>query len=140
MRHYCARQRTDGRWDYCCGSAVGYCRAWEPIPEDGRIIPAESARQHNEQMQPFIGKFHSDGHATEEEACECYKNYLLDTRLHLVKEEPANASSQHRCQICNAFTACHASVGPYRMFTLCPEHQTREIVAGLLEVGESWES
>lgn len=142
MNYLSARQRRDnGRWDYTYnGCPWGYCRAYSPIPEDGKIMPPEIARRENEKMAPLIGKFHDDGHATEEEACECYKQYLLDTRLHLITEEPASASSQHRCEVCKKFTACHASVGPYRMFTLCPEHQTREQVEKLLKVGESWES
>lgn len=142
MNHLCSMQRRDnGRFDYTYnGVAYGYCRPYEPIPEDGRIMPAEVAQRENEKMKPFIGNFHDDGHATAEEACECYKRYLLDTRLHLVAEEPVNASSQHKCEVCGKFTACNATVGPYRLFTLCLEHQTREQVEKLLKVGESWES
>lgn len=103
-------------------------------------MPVEVARPWNEKMEPLKGKFHTDGHATEEEACECYKQYLLDTSLRLMTEEPENARQQNRCQVCRKFTACYAQVGPYRLFMLCPEHNTRENVAALLKVGESWES
>lgn len=142
MNHLCARQRTsDERWVYTYnGVPYGYCCEYKPITEDCGWMNPETVKQHNDKMEPLRGKFHTDGHATEEDACECCKCYLLDTRLHLQPAEPENASQQNRCEVCNAFTACHASVGPYRMFTLCPQHQTREVVAGLLRVGESWES
>jgi len=141
MNHNCARQRTDGRWDYTRNSRPwGYCREHRPIPEDAKWIPAEIAKRENEKMAALADNFHTTGHATEEEACECYKKYLLDTQLELQTEEPANASQQHRCQVCKKFTACHAQCGAYRLFTLCPEHQTREEVEKLLEVGESWDS
>lgn len=142
MNHLCAKQRKDdGRWDYTInGRPWGYCKNYVPIPEDGKILTIESAKCENKKMAPLAGKFHQDGHATEVEACECYKNYILDTRLRLQPQEPENASQQDRCEVCRKFTACHATVGPYRMFTLCPEHQTREAVEKLLRVGESWES
>ncbi len=143
MNHLCAKQRqADGRWDYTCnGHPYGYCRQYTPIPEDGSMgIPAEIAKQENEKMEPFLEKFHDIGHATEAEARECYKQYILDTKLRLVPVEPVNASQQNRCEVCKRFTACHVTIGPYRMFTLCPDHQNRETLAGLLKIGESWES
>lgn len=142
MNHLCARQRqSDNRWDYTYnGVAWGYCREYEPLAEDGRVISAEMAEQHNAQMEPLIGNFHADGHATEKEACDCYKRYMLDTALRLQTEEPANASQQNKCRICQKWTACHAGVGPYFLVTLCPEHQTRESVESVYEVGENWQS
>jgi hypothetical protein len=137
MNYLSAKQRgSDSRWDYTYnGSPWGYCRAYSPIPD---TIPG--FKEWNEKVAPLAPKFHTDGHATEEEACECYKQYLLDTALRLQPAEPENAYQQHRCKVCHKFTACYAQVGAYRMFVLCPEHQTRAIVAGLLKVGESWES
>lgn len=135
------QRKSDGRWDYTInGHPYGYCCEYKPLDESGAILPAEMARQGNEKMQPFIGRFHADGHATEQEACDCYKEYMLDTRLRLTPEEPENASQQNRCQICKKFTACHAYVGAYQVFTLCPAHQTRECVSELLSVHTSWES
>ena len=142
MNYLAPRQRkADGRWDYTYnGVPWGYCREYTPLKDDGSILPAEIAKRENEKMQPLIGNFHSDGHATEDEACDCYKRYLLDTALRLCPEEPADANQQSRCEVCKKFTACYAQVGAYRLFHLCPEHQTREEVAKLLSVGESWES
>ena len=142
MNHLGPMQRkSDGRFDYTYnGRAYGYCCEYDPIPEDGKIMPAQVAHDHNVKMEPFKDKFHANGHATSEEACACYRQYLLDMRLTLKPQEPENATQQHRCQVCKKFTACYAMVGSYRMFTLCPEHQTREEVEKLLNVGESWES
>ena len=141
MNHCCALQRTDGRWDYTRNRRpAGYCCEYRPLAEDCGFLSPEQVRRENEKMEALKGKFHTDGHATEEDAQQCYKEYLLDTSLRLMKQEPPNASQQNRCQACKAFTACYAQVGPYRMFTLCPEHNTREQVDVLLNVGESWES
>jgi hypothetical protein len=142
MNHKCARKRqSDGRWDYTYnGGPWGYCREYRPLAEDGRIIPAGVSRYENEKMDSLKGKFHTDGHATEQEACDCFKQYQLDTALRLQAAEPENASQQHKCQICRKWTACHAQVGAYQLFVLCPEHQTRECVESLFSVGESWES
>jgi hypothetical protein len=132
---------SDGRWDYTRNSRpTGYCREYEPLKEDGSLFSPEMARNHNERMLPLVGNFHTGGHATEQEACDCYKKYMLDTSLRLTPAEPANASQQNRCKVCDKFTACHAYVGAYQLFVLCPEHQTREHVESLLAVGESWES
>lgn len=140
MRHYSARQRVgDQRWDYCCGShPTGYCHAYKPISETDGL--GEWAKRANEQLAPLAANFHDTGHATEAEAQACYKKYMLDTSLRLTPKEPENARQLNRCQVCNTFTACHAYVGAYQIFTLCPEHQTRETVESLYEVGESWES
>lgn len=143
MNHLAPRQRrTDGRWDYTLNARPwGYCRAYEPIPEEeGGSVPLHWAREWNAKLEPLRGKFHTDGHATSEEACRCYAEYLLDTHAHYYAQEPPNATQQRKCQVCGAWTACTAQVGAYHYFTLCPAHCNREAVAELLEIGESWES
>lgn len=136
-----SQRRADGRWDYTYnGVAWGYCREYQPIPEDAGFMPPEHIRAENRKTEAFKDKHHVNGHATREEAEECYKHYLLDQHLRLMPDEPENANQQFRCKVCKKFTACHASVGAYQIFDLCPEHQTREEVAKLLSVGESWES
>lgn len=141
MNHLVALERkSDGRWDYTYnGHAWGYCRAWEPLTPNG-VLTQDLCDQHNTKMEPFLAKFHSDGHATKEEACHCYKEYLLDTHLFLPAKEPENPSQAFKCKVCGVWTACMAQVGSYQIFHLCPEHSTREHVAALLKVGESWES
>lgn len=141
MNHLCALQRKDGRWDYTYNyRPYGYCKEYKPISVDVNYLPEYWIKEYNEKMSLLINNFHTTGHSTEEEAQECYKNYLLDVDLQLCLEEPVNASQQHKCKICNEWTACYAFVGSYRQFCLCPEHQTKEFVASLLKVGESWES
>lgn len=141
MNHKCALQRkSDARWDYTInGHPTGYCCAYEPLKEctyfSKEVVEAENAK-----MEPFIGNFHTDGHSTKEEACECYKRYMLDTQLRLPAKEPEKASQAQKCQVCQTWTACIAMVGSYSMFFLCPEHCTRENVEKLYRVGESWES
>lgn len=142
MNHLVARQRkSDGRWDYTYnGVAWGYCREYDPIPENVGWMSAEEVRKHNEKTAVFKDKHHDCGHATREEAEACYKQYMLDQHLRLQPTEPENANQQFRCKVCKKFTACHAFVGAYQIFDLCPEHQTREEVEKLFAVGESWES
>lgn len=141
MNHLCARQRIDGKWDYTYnGCPYGYCRIYEPIPEDAKYMTKEMIIEYNAKMAKLAAKFHDVGHATEKEACDCYAEYLLDVSLQLHPTEPENADQQNRCQVCKKFTACHAFVGSYHIFILCPEHHNRDEVKKLLRVGESWES
>lgn len=116
MNYYQARMVADspdsgknGRWDFTLSNdghirAVGYC--------------AVAGRGH---------------HKTSEEACECFKKYCLDTKLHL-KIECEN--EMHKCQICGEFTKLSAELrGQLRMWWLCEKHNNRETIEGLFEVG-----
>ena len=108
MQYYSARKlKETGLWHYTVGShPVGYCA--DDCP----------------------------GHATEEEACEHYKQYLLDKRM-----RPGTLSNQMlRCRECKEFTDGVVHIGAYQMFILCPAHQGKETVAKHLRIGESWES
>lgn len=109
-----------------------------------------SAREIVKDDQP-TGKFHYTcrdtpvgycgpdcDHGSIEEACEHYKQYLLDNML--VVDDKPNAHAQYKCKICDVFTSGYVHVGNYRMFILCADHRTRENVSDLLKVGESWES
>lgn len=117
MNHYRPLQREDtGTWDYTCTNdgkvhRVGYC--------------AEAGDQGH-------------GHATPEDACACYKRYLLDNRLDLNRRM---AAQQRPCQAagCTRFTSGLASVD-MMVFVLCDEHRTRETVDKLFAVGETWSS
>ena len=66
-------------------------------------------------------KFHADGHATADEACECYRQYLLDHRLIL----NAKWDAQYKCKVCGEWTQCHASVGNTFYINLCETHNNR---------------
>lgn len=140
MNHLCAYKWPDtNRWEYCRnGVPTGYCREYKPL--GGPMISPALAEKENEKMEPLRGNFHTDGHATKEEAEECYARYLLDTSLRLQTTEPDDAEHQEKCEICGAWTTCFARVGAYRAFVLCPAHQTKEAVRSLFRVGERWES
>lgn len=141
MNYLCAKQRVeDQRWDYTRnGRACGYCHEFLPFTECSWCT-AEQAEELNAKELPFLSKYHTDGHTAAEEACACYKEYLLDHELRLKTQESENAKAQYRCQKCGVWTTCVSTVGAYRLFTLCPEHATRDNVADLFSVSESWES
>lgn len=80
--------------------------------------------------------YHDDGHATADEACECYKRYELDTALRFSTEQ----STKRQCEVCKEWTQSHATVGGYTVFVLCEAHANRAEVEKLFSVGESWES
>lgn len=135
MNYLSAKQRQrDGRWDYTINNApVGYCREWHDWDETSKRLSAAAY----EKALSFKDKHHDHGHETAEQACECYKDYLLDQRLSL---DHKDSGSQRRCEVCGEWTQMHAMVGAYRIFHLCDAHRNRDEVGKLLVVGESWES
>jgi hypothetical protein len=136
MNHYRALQRqTNGRWDYTCnGRPTGYCHAW--IPFTCPPLPEYMVESATKKFEPLIGNFHTDGHATEEEAWECYKRYQLDTRLRFSK----NSTQQRKCVECDDWTDKYAVCG-YHMWWLCEVHATREYASKHWgQESESWES
>ena len=132
MRHYSARKRLDGQYDYTCGDyPVGYCAAFEE--------PVSLEYWREEQLKTyksFKDKHHTDGHLTEEDACNCYKEYQLDHHL----RKGTLSESMHRCRVCGDFTAHYIEVGYCTHYTLCDKHCNREEVEKLYDVGQSWES
>lgn len=133
MRHYSARQRiSDGRWDYCCGShPIGYCCEYVPL-EVGKYGATE---RDVEKCEATKEKHHTDGHATRQEACDCYLEYLLDHRTRVSKA----SDSQHKCQECAAWTQGLVFVGECRSITLCEDHQDRDMIKKHFgRVGEMW--
>lgn len=79
MNYYGARQRKDGRWDYAVENngnvrPVGYCHAyreWDDAAVNLTGIPADQPQVAL--AAQFKHKHHADGHATADEACECYR-------------------------------------------------------------------
>lgn len=148
MNHYAAQQREfDGRWDYTITNdkhvrPVGYCRGYvEFTAEDGShmgMTPAQ-IEEYNNDLRGRKDKYHTGGHETKEEACACYRQYLLDIRLRFVEDDPA-ADTQHKCVECEAWTSGSAEIREDCWY-LCKEHRTREIAEKLMPpVGESWSS
>lgn len=141
MNYLCARQRqSDGRWDYSQRNdgriwPIGYCAGWRDFS------PEEHQRFFMTDFwyADYLSRkdqYHEDGHATSEEACECYKKYELDSSLRF-----SEMSNQKRpCEVCQEWTQKIAMVGGYSHFVLCETHANRAEVERLFSVGESWES
>lgn len=161
MNHDAARQReSDKRWDYTSENdgrvhATGYCAGvahcktcgTETFYEPGKGFTRCTSKdgQHDGEHLDRA-PYHTTGHATAEEACACYRVYLLDTQLRLYdpKDAPKPPTTLHRCQApdgCPEFTAGLAEVGNGDHWRLCDAHRTRETVEKLFrEVGEAWTS
>lgn len=124
MMHLAPKQLADGRWRYAAansrgGGPIGYC--------------ADHA---------------VEGHATADEARECYGRFVVDQAMSMLTDRPdlipgSEDTTADRCEApgCERWQSAALGVGGYRHVTLCPEHRTREQVERiLLPVGESWES
>ena len=152
MNHDAPRQKKDGTWGYTSANdglchAIGYCSPFEEWSENSiaNIFGADKDR-YEAYIAPYraaADKFHDGGHNSAHEACECYKQYLLDfdLRFHEEQEKP---DTLYKCEApeCESFTSGNVSVVGTCMsrWNLCENHRTKEIVAGLLTVGESWHS
>lgn len=133
MNYYQARQRiSDKRWDFTCMNdrrvwPVGYCADWtEYTDADYERLPGLE-REVKETLLPHRDKFHGHGHETAEEACRCYRQFLLDTRVRLDLTHP---EYQRKCAKCGAWTNAAAEVD-HEIFDLCDEHRTREVLEEL---------
>lgn len=174
MNHYAPQELTDaaglptGRWHYCCtngrGStfAVGYCgllrscRTCSPFTPPtnpfGRMVLAEGETPDPAHCPACNGtgvtgvpaEDRCPGHDSPEEACEHYKQYLLDNAR--LRPETADmlrqAKTAHRCQApgCRKMTVGHASWGGHGYASLCDKHCTRAVLSDLVTVGESFQS
>jgi hypothetical protein len=106
MNYYGARQRkTDGTWAFTCMNdgaiwPIGYCRPYQDLPNHpitGGPRPADEV----EKERATAHKHHDGGHATAEEARECYRQYMLDHELRLMRKD---SSAQHKCKVCGEWT------------------------------------
>lgn len=156
MNYYAARQREkDKRWDFTVMNdkrirPVGYCRPYEPLSSS--LMPQQVVEQHNSEYGRFQKKYHDDGHATAEEACNCYREYELDNHLRFGKISLDEAKSKRQaleyCEaiaghgICGEVTASAAWIAGSisSRWNLCWQHLNRESVDGLFSVGEIWSS
>lgn len=144
MNYLEPRQReSDKRWDYTSRNdnrvhPLGYCagtfdKVW-PEWDESRV--AWPSREHYEadraRASEHRDKYHGDGHATAEEACACYRDFMLDQRLHL---DGRMQDQQLRCRECGTFTDRAARIGSHELIPLCDEHRTREVVERHYEVG-----
>lgn len=130
MNYYGARQRkSDSRWDFSCKNdnriwPVGYCSKWRPF-SDQEIKEWHISPEKLEEHARFKDKHHDTGHSTEEEACECYRQYLLDCRTHYY-DDIKDAPTLERCKVCGDYTSGSAEVDHGERMPLCKIHRTRE--------------
>lgn len=129
-----AQRDSDGRWQWVMNNRnnpVGYCRGWTEWTQEmaDRIHwPLDDIlRRQQEEDVPFRHKFHTDGHATKEEAERCYYDFCLD---HV--REGTMLDEQRRCQFpgCEAWTQKYLDnpqLGMvFHFVCLCDEHRNRE--------------
>ena len=104
MNYYDARERKGadgkgtGKWHYTCEN-------------DGRIYPVGYCAQGCE------------GHDTPEEACEHYRQYLLNERT---RYDGQLHGEQRECAVCGAWTQGVVYVDGWHSYVLCDEHRNRE--------------
>lgn len=89
----------------------------------------------------YCASQHPDApHETEDDARRCYRDYQLAEQL----RDAGEFSSWNRCQAqdCEELTNGGMQLGGFELYILCPQHRTREIVAGLYGplAGDSWHS
>lgn len=148
MRHLCARQReSDKRWDFTSGGRkgaypVGYCAGYREFTADDLAVHDQGhADRLNAEQEPFREKYHTDGHATKEKACACYREYLLDMRLQLRRRVDPDALRRCEAEGCDEWTGHYAQVGSAQMWHLCDEHLNRDTVDELMgPISEIWSS
>ena len=132
MKYYQARKReSDGRWDYTCRHdkyiyAVGYCAGWQEFKGIDGLDPEvfdHFRRDYENKYRPLQSKYHEDGHATEAEAVECYRQYLLDTELKtMLDDEPGD------CKACGILTDYYALLPHGVRWHLCATHNNRFVI------------
>lgn len=139
MRHYAPRKRqTDGKWDYTCRLddyiyPVGYCNEYREFNTDLIHVSESEIKEYAATKD----KHHTHGHDTEEEACNCYREYLLDHRLRLGRKWDG---AQHQCKVCGEWTQGYAEID-MKTWDLCDQHNNRTEVEKLFEAPSwSWES
>lgn len=138
------QRKADGLWAFTSnGRPIGYCCPY-PWDEAGiaryqKVIGQPPSPEYLEKQAQHRDKYHDGGHATEDEAIECYRQYLLDNSLRL-QGPPPNPSTLHKCKVCDTFTAGYAQVGEWgSIWPLCDDHRNRETVeTKLYTKGPSW--
>lgn len=119
---------------------IGYCAGWQPWmdgPVEGLHVPEKILEQERLKLAPFKGKFHSHGHENPEEACGCYREFILDTK---VRFDHTLSDEQRKCRVCGEWTQSLASIDSFVFIPLCKAHLNRDSVAKYVNVGESVQS
>lgn len=146
MNYRQAMKRKNGRWDYTNKNSdivipIGFCVSWDEytrlitrgcgIMYGGSEQGKEEARKQIAEIEPFKDKFHDNGHATEKEACECYRQYLLltKTRYHKKPLNDAERPQHQECVECREWSQSVIEIGTgigHRL-PVCEKHCTPEI-------------
>ena len=151
MTYDAPRQKQDGTWGYTSmndGSiwAIGYCKPFDEWCENSINAVFNGDKEEYEQyITPYRlakDKFHDGGHLTAEEACECYKNYVLDFNLRYYDDEE-NARQPYKCEYpkCKSYTSGGIRIiESIQNFDLCQEHRNKNCISELLKIGSSCHS
>lgn len=139
MNYYGPRQRKeDNHWDYTVEHdtiirPVGYCAGWTERTEvdyksfiDHESVKVALAEQ--EARRAHVAKYHTTGHEHAEEACLCYRVFLLDNALRLNMEM---YDTLKPCLICGTVTNMCAEIDTHNFFILCDLHRSKEEVEHL---------
>ncbi len=111
--------------------AQGYCAGWRGDPDEAekqRLTNlfgtdfVERLKKEWDVYLPFKDKFHTDGHATSEEASACWDQYELDTQVRRYKSD----QHQNRCEVCKEWTPNITELGEFKRYHLCDTHDTKE--------------
>ena len=152
MRYYMARELRDsvgnatGLFHYTVSHnedvhPVGYCAGWTydtPAPRWMGAGMEEMLRKERERALPFREKFHTNGHRSRDEACGCYRAFLLDLRT---TYDGRFDDRQEKCLACHAWTQGYATVEGTEVFVLCDAHRDRGTLETLYHgIGERWRS
>lgn len=152
MAWYRPLQRRDGRWDYVCTNsagtfAIGYCfngekpfysLTWDELADVVKdLYGNDPARWEEEKAKhaPRLANYHNTGHATAEEACECYRRYDVLEHSHRHDDEDA----QKKCAICGEWTMHRVTVGTTLCaeYAICAKCDTEDNVLGLHLTGKA---
>ena len=140
MKHYYARQQTDGyRWEFVVDDdgliySVGYCSG-APDFDDPALIESlggkgsEAYRWYRFRVEPWISRYHKNGHDSKDEACACFRMYLLDYHTDFSVE----LGQMCECMICAQPTHLGAMVYG-QAYVLCDQHRNRDELNGLMPV------
>jgi DnaJ-class molecular chaperone len=148
MRHYGPKEiikngKGSGLYHYCCSHGediypVGYCSPWRscPVCNDSGSFPLQDCRLCEGKGLVKVTD-PCQGHLTKEDACNHYREYLLDRAKYAQEIE-----GKHECEICGELTSRIANIpGHILSYSLCAEHCNREGLDKVLkDIGESWAS
>lgn len=150
MNYYEPLQRQDTkRWDYTQSRdgrtwPIGYCRGWREESEDELVARlgdhmGRRAYEAQERRRAERERYHEDGHETRAEACDCYKQFVLD---HYVNYEfGTSENTQHKCEFegCEEWTQRAVMINHFTHH-LCDAHANRESLEKLYSVDTSFGS